>query len=283
VQPRQDATAHSFPVTTVRVPGFDIVTGVHEASSILSRHTHDDPTICCVQSGRFTEYYAGKAVDCDPRMLKVTPAGEPHWNRFNDVQTLGVRIDVHCDRFRESEAVTRMLGERLFFAAGAFAELTGQLLFELRQSDTVSELATEGLLLELIARMARAAEVRSGDLPAWLVRADEFVRESYRSPLTIATVAGNVGVRPATLAQAYRRAFGRSIADQVRNLRMEYAARALTSSAVPLAEIALRAGFYDQSHFSNAFKRHYGTTPAAYRRDSRRPERMMGHPGECGD
>ncbi len=32
-----------------------------------------------------------------------------------------------------------------------------------------------------------------------------------------------------------------------------------------LAEIAQRAGFYDQSHFTNAFQRAYGTTPARYR------------------
>nr|MDQ5836012.1 helix-turn-helix domain-containing protein [Acidobacteriota bacterium] len=33
-----------------------------------------------------------------------------------------------------------------------------------------------------------------------------------------------------------------------------------------LAEIAAAAGFYDQSHFANAFKRHTGFTPAEFRR-----------------
>ncbi|MGH7559893.1 MAG: helix-turn-helix domain-containing protein [Gemmatimonadales bacterium] len=33
----------------------------------------------------------------------------------------------------------------------------------------------------------------------------------------------------------------------------------------PLSEIALRAGFYDQSHFTNVFHRTLGVTPAAYR------------------
>jgi AraC-like DNA-binding protein len=32
-----------------------------------------------------------------------------------------------------------------------------------------------------------------------------------------------------------------------------------------LSEIALRAGFYDQSHFTNVFRRTLGVTPSAYR------------------
>ena len=33
-----------------------------------------------------------------------------------------------------------------------------------------------------------------------------------------------------------------------------------------LSEIALAAGFYDQSHFANAFKRYTGMTPSEFRR-----------------
>jgi AraC-like DNA-binding protein len=33
----------------------------------------------------------------------------------------------------------------------------------------------------------------------------------------------------------------------------------------PISEIALEAGFYDQSHFTNVFRRFLGTTPQRYR------------------
>jgi AraC-like DNA-binding protein len=44
-----------------------------------------------------------------------------------------------------------------------------------------------------------------------------------------------------------------------------HAARELAETAEPLSEIALRAGFYDQSHFTNVFRRTLGVTPSAYR------------------
>jgi AraC family transcriptional regulator len=34
---------------------------------------------------------------------------------------------------------------------------------------------------------------------------------------------------------------------------------------VPLAILAVEAGFCDQSHFTPAFRRHYGVTPARFR------------------
>jgi len=43
------------------------------------------------------------------------------------------------------------------------------------------------------------------------------------------------------------------------------AMRQLRDTDVPIAEIALRAGFADQSHFTNLFRRITGCTPRAYR------------------
>ena len=55
----------------------------------------------------------------------------------------------------------------------------------------------------------------------------------------------------------------------MRRLRVELAGRWLTDTDLPLAEIALAAGFCDQSHFSNLFRRIIGVTPSHYRRQAR--------------
>jgi AraC family transcriptional regulator len=146
-----------WPSGMLVVPGFEVFAGVHPPASVLSRHTHDTPTICSVQHGSFTEFYPGKAVACADGTLKVTPAGEPHWNRFDGVTTYGMRIDVDPDRFAAQTSVLRLLDERVFLAAGALASLTRQIVAEMKRADAISAVAAEGLLLELVARMARMA------------------------------------------------------------------------------------------------------------------------------
>jgi transcriptional regulator GlxA family with amidase domain len=44
------------------------------------------------------------------------------------------------------------------------------------------------------------------------------------------------------------------------------AARELATTSKPLSLVALDAGFYDQSHFSNVFRRQLAMTPGEYRR-----------------
>jgi AraC family transcriptional regulator len=249
------------------VPGFDVAIGVHAGASELPRHFHERPTICCVQQGRFTEYYPGKSVDCDPRMVKITPAGEPHWNRFEGSGTLGVRIDVDRSRFRELPRVHGVLGERLFFREAAFEGMARQLIGELMRPDDASAVAAEGLLLQLVARLAGLAALpAAGTAPSWLRRADEVLHERFATSLTLADVATEAGVHPSTLARAYRSTYGCSVGERIRALRVEHAARQLALTRLPLSRVALDAGFYDQSHFTNTFRRRFRLTPAEYRR-----------------
>ena len=72
-----------------------------------------------------------------------------------------------------------------------------------------------------------------------------------------------------TLARGFRKAYGCSVGAYLRRLRLARAAERLAESEYTLAEIALEAGFADQSHFSNLFRRETGVSPSAFRRSVR--------------
>jgi AraC family transcriptional regulator len=250
----------------VHVPGFELRLGVHPGGSNIARHYHDNPTICYVLRGGFTEYSRGEAADCGIATLKVMPAGEPHSNRFGEAETRGLRIEVDRDRFAEEPAIHRALEERWHTSGGRGAELAQRLVAELTAADTAGPIAAEGLALELLVELARTGVPRrEASAPAYLVAAEERIREGYRTAISVGEIARDVGVNAATLARAYRRHFGCTVGDRIRALRVRQAARELAETAEPLSEIALRAGFYDQSHFTNVFRRTLGVTPSAYR------------------
>jgi methylphosphotriester-DNA--protein-cysteine methyltransferase len=99
--------------------------------------------------------------------------------------------------------------------------------------------------------------------PAGERHADEFGREGGTCLLI------EVGIHPAHLARTFRARYGRSIGDYVRRLRIERAAGELSDSSAAIAEIGLRAGFFDQSHLSRVFRDYTGQTPAAFRAAAR--------------
>jgi AraC family transcriptional regulator len=98
----------------------------------------------------------------------------------------------------------------------------------------------------------------------------DLLRERCCDPWSLADVATEAGVHPGYLASAFRRHFGCTVGEFIRRQRIALACRALADGNKPLADVALLAGFADQSHFTRTFKRQLGLTPAAYRKTTSR-------------
>jgi AraC family transcriptional regulator len=97
-----------------------------------------------------------------------------------------------------------------------------------------------------------------------------LIRARFADPPRLDSIAEEVGVHPVHLAREFRRAYGCSIGEWVRHLRVEYACQALSSSTLPLATIAATAGFADQSHFTRVFRLLTSVTPSVFRKNFRR-------------
>jgi AraC family transcriptional regulator len=132
--------------------------------------------------------------------------------------------------------------------------------------DDLTPLAVESLALEIIVNTSRQRLVPSGSgPPAWLTRAQEFLKATFLNGPRLSAIASHVGVHPVHLAAAYRRYYRCTVGDYVRRLRVEHASRALANSDLSLANVAIASGFADQSHFTKTFKRFTGMTPGQFR------------------
>jgi AraC family transcriptional regulator len=100
--------------------------------------------------------------------------------------------------------------------------------------------------------------------PAWLATLEALIDAAERPRAD--RLARDLGVSLPWLARAYRSARGEGLAQSLRRRRVETAALLLERDEIGLAEVALEAGFCDQSHMNRAFHRHLGRTPAALRR-----------------
>jgi AraC family transcriptional regulator len=158
-----------------------------------------------------------------------------------------------------------------FVRAAHCAAIGSRLGRELAAADAAAELIAEGLVLELIGRAMRGVEPGSRTRPAWLRTIEELLHAGEAASLV--ALAAAVGRHPAHVAREFRRHFGCSAGEYDRALRLERAREALRTTTDSLAEIASAHGFYDQSHFSNAFRRHCEVTPARYRNSFPIPHR----------
>jgi AraC family transcriptional regulator len=96
----------------------------------------------------------------------------------------------------------------------------------------------------------------------------EFIQTPLNEPLSLETLAHQVGFSPHHFAKLFRRATGTSPHQFVLRQRLERAEWLLQETELPLARVANECGFAHQSHLTQVFKRHLGRTPNAYRQDS---------------
>ena len=95
--------------------------------------------------------------------------------------------------------------------------------------------------------------------------AQTFMRKHLSQNLTITQIADAARISPAHFARRFKTATGFTPHDYLQNLRIEHA-RELLATDMPIAQIALEAGFCDQSHLNRVFTPIVACTPGQYRR-----------------
>jgi len=202
-----------------------------------------------------------RTFECARYEVIVRPAGARHSNRYGAGGARCVLVEV------APATLTRLCEHTSIFDRPGRLQADVQPIAmrihrELGQRDDASAIAVEGLVLELIGESSRGARARAA--PRWLGDAREYIHAHWAERPSLGDVAAAVRVHPSSLVRAFRAHLRCSPAEYMRRLRLDHARTALATTARPIAEIAVAAGFYDQAHFTTAFRRRFGMTPAQF-------------------
>ena len=142
---------------------------------------------------------------------------------------------------------------------------------ELESHDPFGRVYAEGLGVALAAhllrRYARATEPfpRAALSQRRLGRVLDYVRGNVASDLSLFELAKIAGVSPSYFKAVFKQTTGMAVHQYVIRVRVQYAADILQRGAAPLADVALQAGFANQSHLARCMRRILGVTPGQLR------------------
>ena len=102
--------------------------------------------------------------------------------------------------------------------------------------------------------------------PSWLKGVEEKLKDGFHRPIQTKTLAAMVEVHPVYLARIFRRHYGCSIKTYLQNLRLEKALQDLSDGKKSIVDIALDAGFSDQSHLNRSLKKSINISPGIFRK-----------------
>jgi AraC family transcriptional regulator len=256
--------ARALSLTSVSAPGLRWVCAAH-AEGVVGMHAHEETTLTLVARGAYEERRDRSAAQTFAiGSAWLRPAGASHANRFPSEGIESLVIEVAPERAAQIGEYWKGVGGIARFDSPEIARLTRTLRREMQARDTAAPLALEAGTLELFAAVARLDHGKTP--PAWLRRVREALADDAATAWDVRALARHAGVHPVHLARAFREHYGASPGEWLRERRLEQARERLLADSAPLSEIALAAGFSDQSHFTRAFRARFGIPPGRFRR-----------------
>lgn len=242
-----------------------------ESHAQLPHHAHDNAYCCLLLEGFAEERLGGDRIDLEPSSFSVRFPGMSHTVAFRSDRAEALIIELDVGRFEQFREDGFFPEPGVWSAPPSACVAAGRIRDESPSRDPASTLMVEGLALELLGLALRDVQQHRGSTPpAWLRRARERLREEPENIASITNLAEQSGVHPSHFAAVFRTWYRESPGQFLRRIRLESATVLLQTTDLPLAEIADRAGYCDQSHFTNDYKRRCGITPGSYRRILRR-------------
>jgi len=266
---RDSICYHRFPLA-----GVDAMTATTTRS--FPRHTHDQYGIGSVDSGGHASWSGRGPVEAGPgHFITVNPA-EVHDGRAIGHRGRSWRI-LYLDAALVAEVCTDVL-EHLsatwMFAAPVFADGALRASFETAfaqaGADPANGMAGETAIVGLLGDLS--VHSTFGKRPEFvnpcIRRARDRIDEDPSKTVTLVELAREAGMSRYQLIRGFKRELGLPPHAYLLQRRLALARR-LVRAGRELAEAAMAAGFFDQSHLSRCFVRQFGVPPKRYASSAR--------------
>ncbi|MEM6883438.1 MAG: substrate-binding domain-containing protein [Verrucomicrobiota bacterium] len=170
-------------------------------------------------------------------------------------------VGIDNDEFFTGFSDPKLSSVDIGFERGGFA--IAQFLTELIRNPGKSKPLELSMPARYLATRESSSAIGFED-PA-LQSAVDYISQQYRGDIRIADIVSASGVSRRTLESRFKNKLHHSIQDEIRRMRLEFAARLLLVGDIAVDEITHKVGFKYTRHFCQLFREAYGKTPLEYR------------------
>ncbi len=256
------------------LPGLEI-RHTHAKGFAFQRHTHETYSVGVVEQGGSYVFDHGTSPRVMAGQTMLLPPGMVHSG--TPVERVGITYRLAYVDPEWLRSLTHELNDRPSSLpdfpnvvvndhrlAGAMLCLSRMVAG--RAPDLAKETAATVAFSWLLARHSDpVARLRAqGNEPGAVRLAQEYLADRVAEKVSLDDLARVAGLSRYHLLRVFKKATGLPPHAWQTQLRLDRARRLLLAGR-PIADVALETGFTDQSHFTNAFKKHMGLTPAQYR------------------
>jgi AraC family transcriptional regulator len=220
--------------------------------------------------------------EVQPNEIAIIPAGSSWTWQSQDARlqtTLLVYLRPHVFSIAAAEEDLPHkevnLSPEIGFTDVHIFHIAQSLLHEMQEANVEGRVYADSLAIVLAMHVVRRSSPlklarieRGGIAPRKLKKAIEFIDHHISEEggrLALGDLAKEVGMSYYHFSRAFKQSMGSSTTQYIAERRVDRARKLLEETEQPIAEVALRAGFSSQSHFTTTFHKMTGVTPKTFR------------------
>lgn len=98
-------------------------------------------------------------------------------------------------------------------------------------------------------------------------RIEEYIKDHLEEPLSVSSLCAEFHLSHSEIYGIFKEYFGSTVAEYIKLRRLERACTLLKETSLPVSHVARTCGIGDYNYFSKVFRRAYGKSPRAYRKE----------------
>jgi AraC family transcriptional regulator len=242
-----------------------ILTNTLYTHDYVDWHYHENAYFTFILSGKVMEGNKKGKIDLSAGSLLFHNAQESHYNIKPKGETRGMHLEIEQRWMNELYANGNINEGSFEVEHPKIKILFYKILRESRIADPMISSSIEQLVIEAMdALFIRHSKSRFR--PSWINTLSDLLQDHYLSPIDVKAIAKEIDIHPVHLSRSFSKYFGCTMAEYIRQLKVERALSQLSVSQHSLSTIAYQSGFADQSHMIRCFKEMSGNTPSIYRK-----------------
>lgn len=234
------------------------------------KHGHEEYSVGLVEAGTSRFWYEGRLDETFPNTMVFLPPEvihscnpqQPLWKYkmlFIDAAWVEGLMSSHKSTVLRNPMMKDVSPKGTFLRVRRLMDSLLGMATPLQKEANLLSVFTEVLTGEMLERPVYCGE------HVKLKRIRDYLHSCFLEKVTLDQLAEVSGLNKFNIIHLFKAAYNVPPHTYQTLLRINYAKKALRACR-PLAEVALDAGFYDQSHFSRVFKNYTGSTPERYQK-----------------
>ncbi|QXI26106.1 AraC family transcriptional regulator [Pseudomonas vanderleydeniana] len=235
---------------------------VRAETASFPRHTHDEYVLGTNLSGTEHIWLDGRTLTAGPGEITLY---NPLAMQASEFCPSGVEyVSLHLDPAGVSRVISDNNLANGAFEQGVFSHPgLHQALLDFARTPLAHRGPREEAFLHLLCQWLEPRDTAVGEQHAAVSLAVEYLRDCLTRKADLDELATTVGLSKYHLVRCFKKQIGLAPLQYQMQLRLIESRRRLREQASVL-DVAIELGFYDQSHFINAFRKVMGVSAQAY-------------------